>query len=319
MAERGIDRYDELHAGFRWQVPARFNIAEVCCTRWARADARARSPSATSARTARARDFSYARARPRRRPPGRGAAAARRRSAATGSRSSCRSASRPRWRTSRCTSSARSRCRCRCCSAPRRSSTASATASARLAIVDESGDRQRARGAAALPAAGDAGRGRRRRRAGRRRLGRRCSPAPAHAFDAGRHRAPTTPAVLIYTSGTTGPPKGALMPHRALIGNLPGFVCSQNWFAPRQDDEATSFWSPGRLGLDRRPDGRAAADALLRPRDRRLPGPLRARAGVRADGAPPRHAHLPLPDRAEGDDEGGARSRAALPLGCARS
>jgi acetyl-CoA synthetase len=37
-------------------------------------------------------------------------------------------------------------------------------------------------------------------------------------------------AVLIYTSGTTGPPKGALLPHRALIGNLPGFVCSQNWF-----------------------------------------------------------------------------------------
>lgn len=37
-------------------------------------------------------------------------------------------------------------------------------------------------------------------------------------------------AVLIYTSGTTGPPKGALIPHRALIGNLPGFVCSQNWF-----------------------------------------------------------------------------------------
>src|SRR4051812_37591272 len=28
-------------------------------------------------------------------------------------------------------------------------------------------------------------------------------------------------AVLIYTSGTTGPPKGALIPHRALIGNLP--------------------------------------------------------------------------------------------------
>jgi acetyl-CoA synthetase len=29
-------------------------------------------------------------------------------------------------------------------------------------------------------------------------------------------------AILIYTSGTTGPPKGALLPHRALIGNLPG-------------------------------------------------------------------------------------------------
>ncbi len=38
------------------------------------------------------------------------------------------------------------------------------------------------------------------------------------------------PAILIYTSGTTGPAKGALLPQRALIGNLSGFVCSQNWF-----------------------------------------------------------------------------------------
>ena len=30
------DRYAALHAGFRWSVPARFNIAEVCCARWAR-------------------------------------------------------------------------------------------------------------------------------------------------------------------------------------------------------------------------------------------------------------------------------------------
>jgi acetyl-CoA synthetase len=48
------------------------------------------------------------------------------------------------------------------------------------------------------------------------------------------------PAILIYTSGTTGPPKGALIPHRALIGNLSGFVASQNWF-PRPRDV---FWSP---------------------------------------------------------------------------
>ncbi|MGY4829945.1 acyl-CoA synthetase [Sphaerotilaceae bacterium SBD11-9] len=47
-------------------------------------------------------------------------------------------------------------------------------------------------------------------------------------------------AVLIYTSGTTGPPKGALIPHRALLGNLSGFVCSQNWFPQRGD----VFWSP---------------------------------------------------------------------------
>ena len=49
------------------------------------------------------------------------------------------------------------------------------------------------------------------------------------------------PALLIYTSGTTGPPKGALIPHRALIGNLSGFVCSQNWFGATP---AGVFWSP---------------------------------------------------------------------------
>ena len=54
-------------------------------------------------------------------------------------------------------------------------------------------------------------------------------------------------AVLIYTSGTTGPPKGALIPHRALIGNLPGFVCSHNWFGfDGNANEASDaiFWSP---------------------------------------------------------------------------
>jgi acetyl-CoA synthetase len=50
----------------------------------------------------------------------------------------------------------------------------------------------------------------------------------------------TDPAILIYTSGTTGSPKGALLPHCALIGNLTGFVASQNWF-PQEGDV---FWSP---------------------------------------------------------------------------
>ncbi len=63
-------------------------------------------------------------------------------------------------------------------------------------------------------------------------------PAPTQAQD---------PAILIYTSGTTGNPKGALIPHQALIGNLTGFVCSQNWFGFDGKDNAESkavFWSP---------------------------------------------------------------------------
>ncbi|MCP3688906.1 MAG: AMP-binding protein, partial [Gammaproteobacteria bacterium] len=48
------------------------------------------------------------------------------------------------------------------------------------------------------------------------------------------------PAMLIYTSGTTGPPKGALIAHRAVIGNFTGFELSQNFF-PNNND---LFWTP---------------------------------------------------------------------------
>ncbi len=48
------------------------------------------------------------------------------------------------------------------------------------------------------------------------------------------------PALLVYTSGTTGPPKGALMPQRCLLGNLPGFIHSHDGY-PREGD---LFWSP---------------------------------------------------------------------------
>jgi acetyl-CoA synthetase len=47
-------------------------------------------------------------------------------------------------------------------------------------------------------------------------------------------------ALLIYTSGTTGPPKGALNAHRCLLGNLPGFELSQNFY-PREND---LMWTP---------------------------------------------------------------------------
>jgi acetyl-CoA synthetase len=51
---------------------------------------------------------------------------------------------------------------------------------------------------------------------------------------------PDTPALLIYTSGTTGAPKGALHGHRALIGHLPGFQLSHDFF-PYPGDR---FWTP---------------------------------------------------------------------------
>jgi acetyl-CoA synthetase len=62
--------------------------------------------------------------------------------------------------------------------------------------------------------------------------------AQAPAFETVPTRA-DDPAFLIYTSGTTGPAKGAVIPQRALIGNLSGFVASQNWFLP-----GGPFWSP---------------------------------------------------------------------------
>jgi acetyl-CoA synthetase len=39
------DRHAALHGTFAWQVPARFNIAAVCCARWAR-----KTPAAVAVR-----------------------------------------------------------------------------------------------------------------------------------------------------------------------------------------------------------------------------------------------------------------------------
>ena len=69
------------------------------------------------------------------------------------------------------------------------------------------------------------------------------------------------PAILIYTSGTTGNPKGALIAHRALIGNLTGFLCSQNWFG-FMPKEATALVQPAQGALILRLAQESASTAL---------------------------------------------------------
>ncbi|WBU53822.1 AMP-binding protein [Paracoccus sp. SCSIO 75233] len=51
---------------------------------------------------------------------------------------------------------------------------------------------------------------------------------------------PETPAVMIYTSGTTGAPKGALHGHRVLTGHLPGVEMSHDLLHPGED----VLWTP---------------------------------------------------------------------------
>ena len=230
------DDYAALHAGFRWHVPPRFNLAEVCCMRWARA-----TPGAIAIRHEHENgtrfDFSYAELDA---AACLLASALRKRGVARGDRVAI--------------------------VMPQRFETAVAhialwrlgavgmplsmlfgpdaleyrinDSGAKLALVDESGidnvgaARSLCPQLATVVAVGAAeGRGDVDWSALIAERGAACDAADTGADDA---------AVLIYTSGTTGPPKGALLPHRALIGNLPGFVCSQNWFP--QDDAV--FWSP---------------------------------------------------------------------------
>jgi len=230
------DRYDELHAGFRWHVPERFNLAAVCCERWARStpDAvaiRYEHEDGTRLRT------TYAQLQ---RQVDRASHLLRGLGVERGDRVAI--------------------------VMPQRIETAVAhlaiyqlgavamplsmlfgvdalqyrlrDSAAACAIVDETGidNLLAARADCAalrqLIAVGGAH--------GRGDVdwidAMRADSGPFEAVDT----AADDPALLIYTSGTTGPPKGALIAHRGLIGNLPGFVCSQNWFP--QDDAV--FWSP---------------------------------------------------------------------------
>lgn len=241
------DHYATLHQQFRWQVPAQFNMAEVCCARWAR-------NAATAQQTAIV--IHQAGKRPVKHSYGELQAAANRASnllRQLGVKRGDRVA----------------------IVMPQRFETAVAymavlqmgavamplsqlfgpealeyrlqDSEAVAAIVDDTTDANVNAVRAACPtlrnvirvgagrAAGDA-------------LGWKTSLSAASASFVAIKTKAEEGAVLIYTSGTTGPPKGALIPHRALIGNLTGFVCSQNWFGfdpwNAAEPSRAVFWSP---------------------------------------------------------------------------
>ncbi len=231
-----LDRHAALHQAFRWQVPKRMNIAQLCCARWARS-----RPHAVAIRweheDGRRTSLTYAELQ---RAANRLSNALRRLGVVRGDRVAI--------------------------VMPQRFETAIAhiatyqlgavamplsmlfgpdalahrlqDSGAVLAIVDESAvanlmaTRAQAPALRCVLAVGGA--------AGHGDLNWADAIAAESPSFTPVNSAAKDAAVLIYTSGTTGPPKGALIPHRALLGNLTGFVCSQNWFP--QDDAV--FWSP---------------------------------------------------------------------------
>jgi len=239
---RAEDPHERLHRGLRWRVPERFNIGEVCCTRWAASD---RNAIRWEHEDGRAGTLGYGELD-----------AAATRLAAVLARLGVRRGDRV------------------AVVMPQRPETAIAhiaiyrigavamplsmlfgpdalafrlhDGEARVAIADESSiaNLRRARpdcpALATVVAVGGA--------AGQGDLDWDRALADAAVAVAPCDTLADEPALLVYTSGTTGPPKGALIPHRALIGNLTGFVCSQNWYPHLAPSAAVDlqpvFWSP---------------------------------------------------------------------------
>ena len=245
-ANAAVDSYRALHQGFRWQVPERFNIAQVCCGRWAgQADAGSRVAIRAHGSGSPTRTLTYWALQE------------------SANRASCMLRSLGVRRGDRVA-----------IVMPQRFETAIAymavfqlgavamplsmlfgpealeyrlqDSGAVVAICDESTVANLAQVRGQCPAL--------RQLVG---VGTADAAIDLH-WDAALHQQPAQfeaidtladdGAILIYTSGTTGPPKGAYLPHRALIGNLPGFVCSQNWFGFSPTGQGP--WIPDRVRDD---------------------------------------------------------------------
>jgi len=238
--------YERLHAEFRWKVPGDFNIADVCCTRWARDTPDAVAIHWEHENGERAA-FTFADLHHN---ANRLANALRRLGVTRGDRVAI--VMPQRFETAVCHIAlyrlGAIAMPLSMLFGPEALEYRLNDSAARIALVDESGiaNLLAARPACAaleqVVAVGAAqGQGDLDWSDALRRESDRFAPVATTGDDA---------AVLIYTSGTTGPPKGALVPHRALIGNLPGFVASHNWFphvdpqGPHGERSDAVFWSP---------------------------------------------------------------------------
>jgi acetyl-CoA synthetase len=230
------DHYDHLHRAFRWHVPRELNWFDLCCARWAR-----RTPQATAViaqtESGVAATHSYADLHAQ---ALRCAAALAALGVVRGERVAIVMPQRVETAVAQMAVSALGAVAMPLSMlfGPEALLYRLNDSAARVAIVDESAIEallvasRECAGLQHIVAVGAAqGRGSVDWDAALRVPHRSIAPAITHADD---------PAVLIYTSGTTGPPKGALMPQRALIGNLTGFVCSQNWYPLASG----AFWSP---------------------------------------------------------------------------
>lgn len=229
-----VDQYDKLYRQFRWQVPNLFNIAEVCCRRWA-ADA-ARIAIHYEDEAGASATLSYAELQQQ---ANRLANVLRQLGVARGDRIAIVLAQRPQTAVANmaCFQLGAVSMPLSTLFGPDALEYRLQNSQAMVAIADRAALDSLQQIRASCPTL-------------QHIIAIDCHPAgslnwddlmtqASPEFEIEATRA-SDPAILIYTSGTTGAPKGALLPHSAVIGNLPGFVASQDWF-PQEGDV---FWSP---------------------------------------------------------------------------